>query len=151
MATLLAQWILLAELICIAVNVLGWTFNVLLVLIPIRFSLLEIGGFRWFFKVFIDPKTDEFTCEKNDNPCGIRACQCDVELVNNLVLAAGDESYNVPSLTEYGGFNVDRQCVSGGGSGIAGKPDQCCGDYPKRFPYFEGEQKSISYSNIKMN
>ena len=99
------------------------------------------------FKVFIDPKTDEFTCEKNDNPCGIRACQCDVELVNNLVLAAGDESYNVPSLTEYGGFNVDRQCVSGGGSGIAGKPDQCCGDYPKRFPYFEGEQKSIFYLN----
>ena len=20
-----------------------------------------------------------------------------------------------------------------------GKPDQCCGDYPKRFPYFEGQ------------
>ena len=101
----------------------------------------NLWGFQWAFKVFIDPKTDEFTCEKNDNPCGIRACQCDVELVNNLVLAAGDESYNVPSLTEYGGFNSERQCVSGGGSGIAGKPDQCCGDYPKRFPYFEGEQK----------
>jgi len=86
------------------------------------------------YQVLIDPKTDEFTCEKNSNPCAIRACQCDVELVNNLVLAAGDESYNIPSLTEYGGFDPAQSCVATG-SGIAGKPDQCCGDYPKRFPF----------------
>lgn len=93
------------------------------------------------YEVFIDPKSDEFTCEKNKDPCSIRACQCDVELVNNLVLAAGDESYNVPSLTEYGGFDPNVQCVSGGtGAGASGrKPDQCCGDYPKRFPFFAGE------------
>ena len=51
---------------------------------PSQFVLILI-------QVFIDPKSDEFTCEKNKDPCSIRACQCDVELVNNLVLAAGDE------------------------------------------------------------
>jgi len=92
------------------------------------------------YQVFLDTKTDEFTCEKNDNPCALNACQCDVELVNNLVLAAGDDSYQVASLTEYGGFDAQVQCVSGGGAG-AGKPDQCCGDFPKRFPFYSNNGK----------
>lgn len=89
------------------------------------------------YKVLIDSKTNDFTCEKNDSPCAIQACQCDVELVNNLVLAAGDDSFQVPTLTEYGGFNPAVQCVSSGGGGASGgPPNQCCGEYPKRFPFF---------------
>jgi hypothetical protein len=88
------------------------------------------------YQVFIDPATNEFTCEKNNDPCSIRACECDVELVNSIVLSAGDEGPYISDLTEYGGFDPVTQCVAGGGSGSGGKPDQCCGEYPKRFPFF---------------
>lgn len=89
------------------------------------------------YQVFLDTRTDEFTCERNDDPCALNACQCDVELVNNLVLAAGDDSNQIASLTEYGGFDASVQCVSSGAGG--NKPDQCCGEYPKRFPFFSND------------
>jgi len=87
------------------------------------------------YQVFVDPETNDFTCEKNTNPCAIRACECDVELVNNLVTTVGEEAQNIAALTEYGGFDPSTQCIAGGG-GSGGKPDQCCGEYPKRFPFY---------------
>lgn len=87
------------------------------------------------YQVSIDPQSNDFTCEDNNDPCSIRACECDVELVNNIVLSAGDQGSSIAELTEYGGFDPAAQCVVNPG-GAGGKADQCCGEYPKRFPYF---------------
>jgi len=96
----------------------------------------ECSAIDTAYQVFIDPVSNDFTCEENSDPCSIRACECDVELVNNIALTAGDEGQSIAALTEYGGFDPSTQCLSNPSGGSGGKPDTCCGDYPKRFPYF---------------
>ena len=115
-------------------------YNFTLVKIGVNFFFKKIPKYIRKIKVFIDPQSNEFTCEENSDPCSIRACECDVELVNNLVLSAGDEGAQISSLTEYGGFDPATQCLTNPG-GAGGKADKCCGDYPK-------ESSKIAYPSV---
>jgi hypothetical protein len=85
------------------------------------------------YTVVIDPDSYELTCEQNTNPCALNACLCDLDFINNIIQNISEEGSNVSGLTESGGFNTLATCVGSGSGGP--KAEQCCGDFPKRFPF----------------
>jgi len=71
------------------------------------------------------------------NPCGTSLCTCETqfisEVMDNLWNGAVYSSLNLHSE----GFDKDASCMHG----IAGQPVyECCGLYPKRFPYNVNQQ-----------
>ncbi|CAG5106652.1 Oidioi.mRNA.OKI2018_I69.chr1.g2938.t1.cds [Oikopleura dioica] len=85
------------------------------------------------YTVVIDADSYELTCEQNTDPCALNACMCDLDLVNNLVQNIAEEGSNLNGLTEATGFDTQARCIPGNNPGP--KADQCCGEYPKRFPF----------------
>jgi hypothetical protein len=73
----------------------------------------------------------------NGNPCGTSLCTCETqfisEVMDNLWNGAVYSSDNLHSQ----GFDKDTSCIHG----VSGQPVfECCGLYPKRFPYNVNQQ-----------
>ena len=77
-----------------------------------------------------DSSSKEYSCPSDLSFCQRNACSCDVALATELADLSGeyDEAY---------GENFDvAECPTGNGNGTPNRQvDQCCGQYPERFPY----------------
>lgn len=84
-------------------------------------------------------ETSEISCELAgaEGSCERNACECDVKLAVSLYQSSieFDDSYSSEN-----GFDTATCIATGGGPGFA--PDQCCGTYPDRFPFY-------SYDNTR--
>lgn len=106
----------------------------------------EFGGYECEPKTTTYSATMQFNgqtmlanCDvlNNGNPCGTSLCTCETqfisEVMDNLWNGAVYSSDNLHSE----GFDKDSSCIHG----IAGQPVfECCGLYPKRFPYNVNQQ-----------
>ena len=79
-----------------------------------------------------DQSSKSYSCPGASGSCGHHSCQCDVALAQDLSDLSeeySDEYHNVK-----GYFDHASQCYAGGNAGPR-TIDQCCGEYPNRFPF----------------
>ena len=88
----------------------------------------------------LDGDTLEFTCIHLKDPCKKAACECDVELVDQLTRIAS--SYSPWYSSSEGDFSPEEKCKAksaavsyGDGVGSPTKEMECCGEHPRRFPF----------------
>lgn len=76
-----------------------------------------------------------FVCdESKNNQCQQNTCLCDVELSNKIMAYLEDWD---PFHSNNKGFSPLDQCLQGNNPN--GKPTQCCGSYPSRYPWHDKE------------
>ena len=76
----------------------------------------------------------KFSCHHTDHQCAQAACECDVELVDQLTTLIQD--YNPLYSSSEASFDPVESCHSTvNGNGLGGDDLECCGEHPKRFPY----------------
>lgn len=81
-----------------------------------------------------DPTTTVITCLDPKGTMKRSMCECDKELALKLSLFEDDWD---PSFTEnQGNFDRARVCAPGPNGN---RVDECCGTYPKRYPYASGQ------------
>ena len=79
------------------------------------------------------------TCEAENlnDICGQSLCMCEMELIRAVLDLLWDE---VPSEKDVylheNGFNQGENCISG--QAMSSGQQECCGNYPQRFPYMDG-------------
>lgn len=81
------------------------------------------------YDLFWDYEENTYNCEKNKG-CAERVCQCDSYLAQELASMAA--KFN-EKLSKEGGFRKSRECSWKAHDWAP--PDECCGEYPSRFPY----------------
>ena len=92
-----------------------------------------------------DQSSKSYSCPGTSGSCGHHSCQCDVALAQDLSDLSeeySDEYHNVK-----GYFDHTSQCYAGGNAGPR-TIDQCCGEYPNRFP-FSSENGNLGCCNGK--
>jgi len=72
-------------------------------------------------------------CMDEQNTCRRAICECDRRLAMDL--AKLEDTASMDFHSKYGTFNFQEQCVPQCTGSSCPKWDQCCGDYPERFPY----------------
>lgn len=85
-----------------------------------------------------DKKTKSFSCPGQPNTCDYNACSCDVQLAEDLSSLV--DYYYDEFNSETGIFDPKQKCLAATGNG-AGMADQCCGNYPLRFPFHSDNGK----------
>jgi len=84
------------------------------------------------------------TCHDTPGSCKRSVCECDVQLARDFYELR--ETYNKNNKHAHGNIDTDQVCKSShrgdansvpenGGSSGTSVAKQCCGSYPKRFPY----------------
>jgi len=74
-----------------------------------------------------------FCSVDQEDTCNRAICECDRRLAMQLAKLEDTASYDYHS--KYGTFNFQEQCVPQCTGTNCPRWDQCCGDYPARFPY----------------
>jgi len=107
----------------------------------------------WWKPYKMTAMVDDITGEKhlvcNDKPgyCKRSLCECDAQFARDLY--AQRKNYNRDNHHRYGTIDTDQACKAnsyrgggnggnGGGKNLSGT-NQCCGSYPKRFPFNTGK------------
>ena len=84
------------------------------------------------YDIKITKYDNSFTCNMNDDKCTRSYCQCDSHMVDELVTALKEDKLNRDYVHLFGRFSPDSCQITGSGGA---NPDQCCGEYPNRYPF----------------
>lgn len=100
----------------------------------------------------VDDTTGEkhLVCQDQPGYCKRALCECDAQFARDLYNER--QNYNRDFHHRYGNIDTDEMCKSvnrgkgygqsGGNGGNSGTGEsQCCGNYPKRFPYNESKNQ----------
>ena len=82
------------------------------------------------YGVYYDHYSTQFVCRDTNNECQMKVCECDVHFVNTIL--ASSSIFNSYYSNSYG-WKPQGNCKSNFLS--HGPADQCCGEYPTRYPY----------------
>lgn len=72
------------------------------------------------------------SCDSNANGCGKWACQCDARFASQFVAAIREGDFNKANLHDSNKWDQSSMCAW---TGDYDTHDECCGEYPKRFPF----------------
>ena len=79
-----------------------------------------------------DQPSKTYSCPGAPGSCGHNSCQCDVTLAEDLSDLADEYSDEFHAVKGY--FDHTSKCYAGGNAGPR-TIDECCGEYPNRFPF----------------
>ncbi|CBY09754.1 unnamed protein product [Oikopleura dioica] len=72
------------------------------------------------------------SCDSNANGCGKWSCQCDARFASQFVAAIREGDFNKVNLHDSNKWDRSSMCAW---TGDYDTHDECCGEYPKRFPF----------------
>lgn len=84
------------------------------------------------YKIDISSDIQTFFCSATNSDCQMNACQCDVHLVEQII---SDLSSWSSQNAVVNGFSLVNSCQPKVNHGQNPSPLNCCGEYPKRFPF----------------
>merc|ERR1712050_425293 len=91
----------------------------------------DIGKYRWNLR-----NDGSLDCSGNTEEHKKDLCECDADFAMELGKIWMDSNFNFTiweaKNNHQFNFDYDQVCVKQGGSAIT---DNCCGDYPKRYPF----------------
>lgn len=104
---------------------------------------------KYRFKLGSGP--DDIICQDKEGSCANDLCKCDREAVLNLRSMLGNLSGDSKYLS-HNGFNPDTECKRRPNTrNTADSRTECCGEYPKRFPFNSNQKQCCDGKIMSIN